>query len=259
MQDQRVVDALLATRRRIPRVTLARNPHTPVSVLRQLAQSKHADVLAALAKNPAAPADLLADLASRPDEDGDIRRALVRNANTPDAVVHAIVAAAPNDIGTGRDVRDAASRRPTLTDATALLLAGSLDAARGLLNRSDLPGQVIHEILATVDGAGSAPVAETVRALAGRHRNTFPDDLARLAHDTSKAVLAAVAGNPSTPPANLADLLEWDRLWTGHEEQMLSVADGGFARMWKARTLGLRRGRMGALAGRDHDGETAAA
>jgi hypothetical protein len=180
------------------RCCIARNPATPLAVLRRLVSENHlmADLVAF---HPKADLGLITEAVESEYE--HIRRSVLLSPNVSPELALKLMAD-----GVYPDRKDIAALldRLSLQDIYTLSGFASLDLKRAII-RSDIAQEDTLELLSK-DGH------RAIRREVALSLKTPPQLLVRLAHDRNKHVRAGVAANSNTSPPLLAELAK-DRRW----------------------------------------------
>jgi hypothetical protein len=169
----------------------ARNAHTRIKVLRDIATTATPELRVALAKNTNVPVDLLAVFAR--DRRETIRSAVALSKNASSELLEMLAT----------DERSAARRavakNPNTPPTTLMRLAADLDreVQIALIHNPKLPVALYKTLVETLDAAGRKRIAKTMPC--------YPEILKILAIDSNPKVARMVAWNPNLDD----DMLVW--------------------------------------------------
>ena len=164
---------------------IAKNPSTPVDVLRTLASDENEYVRGGVARNPSTPVDLLTIQAS--DARSYVRGGVARNPSTPVSLL--TILASDADMR----VRRGATENPsTPADSLRTLASDADEVVRGGAAANPSTPVEVLRTLASDEG-------DYVRWGVALNPSTPVDLLTILASDADERVRASVSTNPSTP------------------------------------------------------------
>jgi len=169
------------------RVELAKNPHTPLGVLKRLQHDRDSDVLNALAGRSGLPEDIMLTLSE--SSDYDVRRTIARSPSLPARLQERL---AGQDTDT--DVLTALSRNPSLTQKAMLTLSQREelyygDTGRVLARRPDLPAAAVKLLGKHHDSQ--------IRCAIANREDLHPNLLMALSRASEQIVSHAAKNNPS--------------------------------------------------------------
>lgn len=182
---------------------VAANPSTPLAVLRALAADPETWPRMGVASNRDAPPDLLVSLSA--DTEQSVRVATAGNSATPAAALEAL-GEDPSD-----RVRQAVGANPSTPLATLnkLALDTEIDTRAAVAKNSAAPAELLEAL--SLDAAEHRHYGPVVRVAVAANRSASPTLLQKLALDETRCLFGAVvrqavAANPSTPPSVLLGL-----------------------------------------------------